>query len=105
MPVGTVKWYDCRKGFGFIIHADGMDVFVHYTVIEGEGFRRLFDGEQVDYDVETGPKGMLALRVKRLNPDPRRPALQKAEPDKRNVGGEDVAPAGGRAVPPGKPQP
>ena len=71
MPVGTVKWYDCRKGFGFVIDPTGEDVFVHFTVIQGDGFRRLFDGESVEYDVTRGPKGLLASRVRRLNPERR----------------------------------
>ena len=79
MPVGTVKWYDCKKGFGFIIDASGEDVFAHFTVIEGEGFRRLFDGEQVEYEVVRGPKGLQALRVKRLNPEARRPMGKNTE--------------------------
>ncbi len=68
MPVGAVKWFDCKKGFGFILDDQGNDVFVHYTVIEGEGFRRLRDGEQVEYEIEKGPKGLLASKVKRLSP-------------------------------------
>ena len=72
MPVGIVKWYDGKKGFGFILDGQGVDVFVHYTVIEGEGYRCLRDGEQVEYDVTQGPKGLLASRVKRLNPTPAR---------------------------------
>lgn len=89
MPVGTVKWYDCRMGFGFIIDESKEDVFVHFTVIEGEGFRRLFDGEQVEYEVMRGPKGKLATRVRRLNPDARRPA--RSEPEKK-AGGDESGP-------------
>ena len=62
--VGEVKWFDCKKGFGFLVHHDGQDVFVHYSVIEGEGFRRLRDGEQVEYVVVYGPKGLTAARVR-----------------------------------------
>ena len=65
MAVGTVKWFDCKKGFGFVLDDQGQDVFVHYTVIEGEGFRRLRDGEKVEYDVTQGPKGLCATRVRR----------------------------------------
>ncbi|HVX86298.1 MAG TPA: cold-shock protein [Phycisphaerae bacterium] len=70
MPVGIVKWFDCKKGFGFIMDAAGADVFVHFSVIEGDGFRRLRDGEQVEYEITNGPKGLLASRVRRLEPDP-----------------------------------
>lgn len=66
MPVGVVKWFDCKKGFGFLLDEQGNDVFVHYTVIEGDGFRRLRDGEQVEYEIEKGPKGLLAVKVRRL---------------------------------------
>ena len=68
MPTGSVKWYDCKKGFGFIVNSEGEDVFAHFTAIEGDGFRRLYDGEQVEFDVQSGPKGLHALRVRRLNP-------------------------------------
>ncbi|HVS70868.1 MAG TPA: cold-shock protein [Phycisphaerae bacterium] len=69
MPVGIVKWFDPKKGFGFILDASGADVFVHFSVIEGDGFKRLRDGEQVEYDTLHGPKGLLASRVRRLSPD------------------------------------
>ncbi len=66
MPIGTVKWFDCKKGFGFVVDASGADVFVHFSVIEGEGFRRLYDGEQVEFEAVRGPKGWLASRARRL---------------------------------------
>jgi CspA family cold shock protein len=69
MPVGLVKWFDAKKGFGFVSGPSGEDVFVHYTVIEGDGFRRLRDGEQVEYEFTQGPKGLLATRVIRVNPE------------------------------------
>jgi CspA family cold shock protein len=70
MPVGTVKWYDCKKGFGFIVDASGEDVFVHFSVIEGDGFRRLFDREKVEYEATRGPKGLQASRVRRTDNNP-----------------------------------
>ena len=70
MPVGNVKWFDVRKGFGFILDHAGADVFVHYTAIEGEGFRRLIDGEEVEYECDRGPKGLMATRVRPLNRKP-----------------------------------
>jgi cold shock CspA family protein len=68
MPNGTVKWFDSKKGFGFILNPEGKDVFVHFSSIEGDGFRSLKDGEQVEYDQESGDKGLLAKHVKRLAP-------------------------------------
>ena len=64
MPIGTVKWFDNRKGWGFVIQPDGSDLFVHYTSIVGEGFRRLDDGDKVDYEVVDGPKGKQAGNVR-----------------------------------------
>ena len=66
MAVGIVKWFDFKIGFGFVVHDDGQDVFIHFSVIEGEGFRRLRDGEKVEYEVVKGPKGLSATRVRRL---------------------------------------
>jgi CspA family cold shock protein len=66
MPTGAVKWFDTKKGFGFIVNAEGKDVFVHYTSIEGEGFRALKDGEQVEYEQVQGEKGLLAKNVHRI---------------------------------------
>jgi cold shock protein len=66
MSVGTVKWFDVKKGFGFILNTEGKDVFVHYTSIEGDGFRSLKDGEQVEYEQTQGQKGLHALHVRRI---------------------------------------
>lgn len=66
MPTGTVKWFDSKKGFGFLLNAEGKDVFVHFSTIEGDGFRSLKDGEAVEYEQEAGPKGLLAKNVRRL---------------------------------------
>jgi CspA family cold shock protein len=63
---GTVKWFDPKKGFGFINGPEGQDVFVHYTQIEGDGFRILADGSPVRYDAERGEKGWHATRVVRI---------------------------------------
>ena len=62
---GTVKWYNDAKGFGFIKDANGKDVFVHHSVIEGRGFKTLQDGEIVGYIYRDGPKGMVATKVVR----------------------------------------
>ena len=63
---GTVKWFDPRKGFGFVIGPEGQDIFVHYSVIQGEGFRVLKDGSKVSYDASKSDKGWKATRVSRI---------------------------------------
>jgi CspA family cold shock protein len=65
MILGTVKWFDSKKGFGFILNSDGKDVFVHFSSIEGDGFRSLKDGESVEYEQLQGEKGLLAKNVRR----------------------------------------
>jgi CspA family cold shock protein len=67
MATGKVKWFNDQKGFGFIhAESEGKDVFVHHSVIEGAGFKTLQDGEEVEYEFESGPKGMKATKVKRV---------------------------------------
>ena len=68
MPVGTVKWFDSKKGFGFVVNPEGKDVFVHFSSILSDGFRSLREGEQVEYEQLEGEKGLLAKDVKRLAP-------------------------------------
>jgi len=68
MPTGKVKWFDPKKGYGFIICEKG-DVFVHYTSIVGSGFRALKDGEDVEYELVTGEKGLQARNVSSANSD------------------------------------
>ena len=62
---GVVKWFNDAKGFGFLEHETGRDVFVHYSVIQSEGFKTLKDGEAVDYELSEGPKGLHAVKVYR----------------------------------------
>jgi CspA family cold shock protein len=63
MPTGKVKWFNDAKGYGFIETAEG-DVFVHHSSIEGEGFRSLHEGQEVELDIEQGDKGPRAVRVR-----------------------------------------
>ena len=60
---GTVKWFNASKGFGFIQRQSGADVFVHFSAIQGEGYRNLTDGQAVEFDVSEGPKGPQASNV------------------------------------------
>ena len=65
MANGTVKWFNEGKGYGFISPADGSaDIFVHFSAIQGGGFKTLQEGQAVSYDVEKGPKGLQATNVK-----------------------------------------
>jgi len=62
--VGTVKWFNAAKGYGFLAREGGPDVFVHYSAIEGDGFRELQEGQKVEFAVEKGPKGLQAASVR-----------------------------------------
>jgi len=66
MAEGVVKWFDNKKGYGFITSDSGKEFFVHYSAIEGEGFKSLEEGERVSFDEDRGAKGPQAVRVKKL---------------------------------------
>jgi len=63
MPVGRVKWFDERKGYGFISRDDGDDIFVHFSEIQSEGFKTLAENQEVSFEVKEGPKGLQATNV------------------------------------------
>ncbi|HVI95785.1 MAG TPA: cold shock domain-containing protein [Anaeromyxobacter sp.] len=65
MALGTVKWFNDAKGYGFISQEGGEDVFVHHTAIQMDGFRTLKEGERVEFDVTQGPKGLQAANVRK----------------------------------------
>ncbi len=62
--VGTVKWFNGDKGYGFLAREGGPDVFVHYSAIQAEGFRNLTEGQKVEFTIEQGPKGLQAANVR-----------------------------------------
>jgi len=63
---GKVKWFDNKKGYGFITPEDGKDVFVHHTAIQGDGYKTLAEGQDVEFDIVQGPKGEQAANVKAI---------------------------------------
>ena len=67
MAIGTVKWFSSEKGYGFISQEGGPDVFVHYSAIDGAGYRNLEENDKVEFDVNQGPKGLQAANVTRIS--------------------------------------
>ncbi len=66
MSIGTVKWFNADKGFGFISQENGPDVFVHFSAIDGSGFKNLEENDKVEFEVTTGPKGPNAANVRKV---------------------------------------
>ena len=67
MARGTVKWFSDQKGYGFITPENGKDVFVHFSAVQGDGFKTLREGDQVEFDIVTGPKGEQAANVRKVS--------------------------------------
>ncbi len=63
MSTGKVKWFSNKKGYGFILSEEGQEIFVHYSAIEGEGYKSLNEGDPVDFEISEGPKGPQAEKV------------------------------------------
>jgi CspA family cold shock protein len=95
MAKGTVKWFDPKKGFGFVINADGQDVFVHYTSIDGDGFRCLRSGQEVVYEEFSSDKGLQGkgVQIKDLQ------AAPEPEPVKTKPAVTKKSPSGNRRTP------
>ncbi|MBI4846343.1 MAG: cold-shock protein [Candidatus Omnitrophica bacterium] len=66
MARGKVKWFNNQKGYGFITTDSGSDVFLHYSAIQGEGFKTIEEGQEVDFEIEQGPKGAQAVNVTKV---------------------------------------
>jgi len=63
MAQGTVKWFNAQKGYGFIAPENGEDIFVHFSAIQGDGYKSLEEGQKVEFEIEAGPKGEHAINV------------------------------------------
>ena len=70
MANGKVKWFNNSKGYGFIQQDDGTDIFVHFSAIQGEGYKTLEEGQPVEFEVTQGPKGLQAANVAKAQPSP-----------------------------------
>jgi len=66
VPRGKVKWFDNKKGYGFVTDESGKDIFVHHTAIQGEGYKTLDEGQEVEFEVVQGPKGEQASNVTKI---------------------------------------
>jgi CspA family cold shock protein len=83
---GTVKWFSQEKGYGFLQQPGGPDVFVHHSAIEGTGFKVLYEGEEVEFDILQADKGLKAQNVVRLNPPAEPPRRGGAGPRREGHG-------------------
>jgi CspA family cold shock protein len=95
---GTVKWFSQEKGYGFLQREGGADVFVHYSAIDGAGFKVLYEGEEVEFDIIEEAKGPKAANVVRLNPPAEPPRGQRSGGfggGERSSGGSGGGPRGG----------
>jgi CspA family cold shock protein len=81
---GTVKWFNSQKGYGFIQQEGANDVFVHYSAIQGDGFKNLFEGQRVEFSVEQSPKGPQAANVVALDNPPAPPQSSWGSSDRRD---------------------
>ena len=88
---GIVKWFNDAKGFGFIEHEDGKDVFIHYSVIQSEGYKTLKDGEEVEYELGDGDKGLHAVKVLRVNVKEKKQSDETVAPNLENGSVSSVA--------------
>jgi cold shock protein len=66
VPTGKVKWFNNSKGYGFIQQEDGTDIFVHFSAIQGDGYKTLDEGQSVSFEVTQGPKGLQAANVQKI---------------------------------------
>ena len=66
MPSAKVKWFDPKKGYGFLIGPEADDIFIHYSQIKGDGYKSLDEGDRVEFEVEQGPKGLQARNIKKV---------------------------------------
>ncbi len=67
METGTVKWFNSAKGYGFISREEGDDIFVHYNAINSDGYKKLDEGDKVEFEVGEGPKGLQAVNVSKVS--------------------------------------
>jgi cold shock protein len=87
---GQVKWFDPKKGYGFIVNRAGEDVFVHFSMIEGDGFRALRSGERVKFAIRRSSKGLSAVRVRRVGM-PRPPTIVNKAPAEGRQNGDETS--------------
>ncbi len=93
MATGKVKWFNNAKGYGFVIaEAGGEDLFVHYSSIQMDGYKTLKAGQDVEFDIEQGPKGLHAVNIRSFDSDPPTVSIS-ASPAERRLNSDDERPA------------